>query len=164
MTIEARNEILNKIDKALQEAWMSNKKLSPELKEKIDCTVRYFKYVDASISQQRTLGLQTICTLVQVAGLYTPANREEIGRRIIPSMTKVINTQFVAYDDIQKLMEGMKTKETKIQNLELENQNLESKNTHLTNRLEDIQDEVNLKEKPKLEEAARKEYNLKRDY
>ena len=163
MTIEIKELIKASVEEALR-----SNKLKPEAKAYLG--MRYVKFVEASVIQKGTFELLKVSTAVQVAGLYDQAKREEIAHRILPSLTKAINidTQSVSREEYRKLMEDMNATRTenqaKIQNLELENQNLESKNTRLTNRLEDIQDDINRKEKPKLEEAARKEYDLKRNY
>jgi len=153
-------EILNEIEKLTEENFLEalrSKRLKPETKAELG--MKYSKHVRASILQESTFGLEVVSTAVQVAGLYTPANREEIARRILPSVTKIIDmdTKLVSGNELRKLVENLDT-------IKKEDNAKDTTIRTLTNRLEDRQDEVNLKEKPKLEEAARKEYDLKRNY
>lgn len=131
-------------------AIMRNPKEKP--KDKLKAGLEYYRRVT-------TTELQKINTVTQVASLYSPEQRQEILKNLLPPMSNIValDIEFISKSEKKQLTDTLSKRNKDVDDLTRRCQSAE-------NKLADVKDEKAVIEKPALTKAAQQEYELKRNF
>lgn len=169
MNPERFNEIRDLMEAEVLEI-MRSKKPKQESIQKVKVGLGYIKAVTSD-------ELHKLSTVVQIAGLYTQERREEIAKKIIPPMYQLIDidSQIIPGKELQKMIAEKQIASTEarfalseVQKLKIEKEHIEEETQKRIqaeeNKVADLKDLLDSKDKTKLQESAINEYNLKRTF